>query len=101
MAKTGSAILERDVIRKTFAAVRDLPIEKIRMSMMQGVASGWPDYLVVLPGGRSLWIEFKRPGAKPTKLQAHRMALLAALGHACIVVDDAKAGAAAIRAAAA
>lgn len=90
-------MLERDVIRKTLAAVKPLGIPHIRMAMMNGVTSGWPDYLFLLPGGRTLWIEFKKPGAKPTALQAHRLATLDALGFECAVIDDHEKGAAQIR----
>lgn len=81
-------MLERDVIRKTLAGVKDLGIAHIRMTFMQGAASGWPDYFFLLPGGKTLWIEFKRPGGKPTALQAYRMAALHALGFRCYVIDD-------------
>jgi hypothetical protein len=42
---------------------------------------GWPDYLILLPGGRSFWIEFKVPGEGPTPLQEQRIAALMDLGH--------------------
>lgn len=32
---------------------------------------GWPDRAVVLPNGRTLFVEFKRPGQKPDPLQEH------------------------------
>ena len=92
------AMLERDVIRKTLAGVKHLRIPHIRMTMMQGASAGWPDYLFILPNGRSLWIEFKAPGKKPTKLQKHRMAILAAQGHRCAVVDNPEHGIAVIEA---
>jgi len=81
-------MLERDVIRKTHALIKNLPIERVRMTMMQGASAGWPDYLYMLPNGQSIWIEYKRPGGKPTALQKHRLALLEELGHACAVADD-------------
>lgn len=34
---------------------------------------GWPDHLFISPTGDHIWIEFKRPGKKPTKLQWHRI----------------------------
>lgn len=42
---------------------------------------GWPDRLFLIPGGRPLLIEFKRPGEKPDPLQEHRLATLKALGY--------------------
>ena len=41
---------------------------------------GWPDTILVFPGGFTLWVEFKRPGKKPRKLQYHRIAQLRAQG---------------------
>ena len=34
---------------------------------------GWPDRIAILPDGTHVWIELKRNGKKPTKLQHHRM----------------------------
>ena len=60
--------------------------------------AGWPDRLVVLPRGRTLWAEFKRPGSEgPRPLQEHRMALLTGLGHDVAWFDDAAAALAALR----
>lgn len=42
---------------------------------------GWPDYLVLMPGGCSMWIEFKAPGQRPTPLQITRFEALRELGH--------------------
>ena len=43
--------------------------------------TGYPDRLIVLPFGQVLWIEFKRPGEEPRKLQDHRIERLNKLGH--------------------
>lgn len=45
----------------------------------------WPDRLVVLPGGASVWIEFKREGEDPTPDQAHLHRRLSALGQHVVV----------------
>jgi len=34
---------------------------------------GWPDRIVIGHTGKHLWLELKREGKKPTKLQDHRM----------------------------
>ena len=34
---------------------------------------GWPDHLFINRHGYHLWIEFKKPGEKPSKLQEHRI----------------------------
>lgn len=81
-------MLERDVIRKVIRVAKQLDIPYIRMSFMSGAAAGWPDYCFLLPGGKTLWIEFKATGKKPTALQTVRMAQLHALGFPVYVVDD-------------
>jgi hypothetical protein len=49
---------------------------------------GWPDRLFFGPDGRSLMVEFKRPGEKlrPQQRATHRR--LFGLGHPVIVVDS-------------
>lgn len=46
-----------------------------------------PDRLVLMPGGRALFVECKRPGAKPTPAQAREHDRLRALGFTVEVVD--------------
>jgi hypothetical protein len=50
---------------------------------------GWPDRLVLLPGGRAAFVELKRPGGAARKLQLHVHARLRALGFEVAVCDDA------------
>lgn len=45
--------------------------------------SGVPDRLIVLPGGKVGFLELKRPGGEPRKLQKRQMIFLQKLG--CIV----------------
>lgn len=49
---------------------------------------GFPDRLTLCPGSKFFWIEFKRPGCKPTKLQKHIHKYLRSLGHNVYVVDN-------------
>lgn len=51
---------------------------------------GVPDRLVVLPGGRVGFVELKRPGEHPGKLQAFRLEELENLGCYAAVVDSLK-----------
>lgn len=60
---------------------------------------GWPDRLVLLPGGRCVFIELKRPGGKARALQLHVHAKLRALGFEVAVCDNAVAAAAFVYAA--
>ena len=48
---------------------------------------GAPDRIVLLPGGRVLWVECKRPGARPRPLQARLHDQLRALGQVVLVLD--------------
>jgi len=32
---------------------------------------GWPDRMLLAPNGQMAWMEFKRPGEAPTKMQEH------------------------------
>ena len=49
---------------------------------------GYPDRLVVLPGGKVVWVELKSKGRKPSKVQQVRMAELTDLGHVVKVIDN-------------
>lgn len=53
-------------------------------------ASGWPDIIGCLPGGRFLGIEVKQPGGKPSKTQRELMGALEAFGALVIVATDVK-----------
>lgn len=52
-----------------------------------GFGEGWPDYMF-LWNGQILFIEFKKPGEKPTALQVHVQNELRDLGFQVEVVDD-------------
>lgn len=49
---------------------------------------GYPDRLIVLPGGMVLWVELKSKGRKPSKIQRARMAVLISMGHAVCIIDN-------------
>ena len=59
----------------------------IRLHFGKGAARGWPDD-VFIRDGRHVWVEFKRPGAKPTKLQELRHVALYNAGAEVYVVDS-------------
>ena len=42
---------------------------------------GWPDRIVVLPRGQTIWVELKRPDGRVAPLQQWRSAKLRKLGH--------------------
>jgi hypothetical protein len=64
-------------------------VPSIRMVFRYGVRAGWPDVLFLIPGGAPLFIEFKSPGKKPTKLQLFRIRKLKELGYNVHVCDGA------------
>ena len=49
---------------------------------------GYPDRLLVLPGGGVIWVELKSKGRKPTKIQQIRMTELTGMGHSVRVIDN-------------
>ena len=49
---------------------------------------GVPDRIVLLPGGRVIFVELKAPGKKPTPLQAKMHDRLRALGFDVRVIDS-------------
>ena len=85
--------------------MRRAPLEKTIVAnvMAQGRALGWwvtkfhgnaysmsgvPDVLAI-KDGRAAWLECKRPGEDPTKIQLHRMRELSAAGCPVAVVTSA------------
>lgn len=42
--------------------------------------NGMPDRVVLMPGAKAVWVELKRPGAKPRKLQLKMHGRLRAYG---------------------
>lgn len=51
---------------------------------------GYPDRLLVLPGGSVVWVELKSKGRKPTKIQQMRIAGLRNRGHYVWIIDNRK-----------
>lgn len=49
---------------------------------------GWPDRLVILPKGQVVWLEFKVPKGRLTKLQEYVHDWLRRQGHRVEVVTD-------------
>lgn len=61
-----------------------------RTDQKSGIAVGWPDYSLFLPGGKTLLIEFKQKGKKPTAEQQATIDQLKGLGHDVRVLYDAE-----------
>ena len=50
--------------------------------------AGVPDRLVLLPGGRTVFVEMKAPGKKPSVLQRAQIRRIKNLGHTAVVIDS-------------
>lgn len=64
----------------------------IVLKLNNKASDGWPDRLFLRPEGESFFIEFKRKGETPRKLQEFRIANLLSMGHTVYVVDNAEEG---------
>lgn len=62
---------------------------KIKVCKVQFVETGHPDRLFILQNGLHVWIEFKRPGEVPSRLQYYRIRELQNLGAVATWTDDA------------
>ena len=51
------------------------------------LANGYPDRLCLFSGGRSIWVELKSTGKRPTQLQVHRLHQLREMGHWAVWAD--------------
>jgi hypothetical protein len=61
----------------------------IKLSTFNGMGTaGWPDYFFLARPCRVLFIEFKAPKEKPSKLQADRIKKLRQVGATVEVIDD-------------
>lgn len=81
-------MLERDVIRRVVKWAQTNGVLCARMHMGRGVQAGYPDYLMLLPNGKSVWMEFKGTGGKLSELQRVRIAQLRAQGQLVYVISD-------------
>lgn len=78
---------EGKVVDAAKRAAKDCGVVFIRMSFRPGVATGWPDVLILGPGGFTLWMECKRRGKQPTPMQIERKKILEAYGHMWVKPD--------------
>lgn len=53
--------------------------------------NGMPDRLILIPGGRVVFVEVKAPGKKPTPLQEKRAQELREMGFSVYMVDSVEA----------
>lgn len=81
-AEVSEKAIERYLVEQ--AKLNGLPCLKYSNPNMVG----YPDRLLVLPGGGVIWVELKSRGRKPTKIQQLRMAELSEMGHTVRVIDN-------------
>lgn len=77
--------LEKTIVAKVMETARSLGWLAMKNHGSNFSLRGLPDVLVI-KDGRAAWMEVKRPGEEPTKIQAHRMRELAAAGCPCTTV---------------
>jgi hypothetical protein len=84
---------EAKLLRETqrYATAHGVPC--IRLVFHRGIAAGWPDLLLLIPGGKPLWLELKAPTGKLTALQTIRYLTLSERGYNVAVaynINDAR-----------
>lgn len=77
-------MLEKQVEQYLIRRVKSLGGLSLKLTSLIGI----PDRLVLLPGGRCVFVELKRPGEHPRKLQEIRMKQLRRLGFKTYVADS-------------
>ncbi len=77
-------ILERDIEKKLVAEVKKRGGKVLKQTGEAGI----PDRLVIAPDAVCAFIELKRPGSRPRKLQLQRKKELESLGFQVYVVDS-------------
>jgi hypothetical protein len=85
-------VLEKDIEKAFVDALRPMGLIVLKFNLQGN--TGWPDRLIIGPDGKTVWVELKRPGEEPTKLQRYRHSQLRERNHEVGVFDDAKKAAA-------
>lgn len=83
---TAPALLESARERRTVARLERLDARMHVPKFSPDGQRGWPDRVILLPGGFALFVEFKRDGQRERPLQTHRRNELMRLGFVCFVV---------------
>lgn len=81
--------LEKTIVNNVMAVARQLGWWTLKNHGSQFSVAGLPDVLCI-KDGRAVWMEAKRPGEDPTRIQEHRMREL--IGHGCPVAVVRSAG---------
>ena len=79
-------VSEKAIEKYLFSQVKELGGVCLKYSNPN--MAGYPDRVVLLPGGKTIWVELKSKGKKPTALQQIRIGSMKLLGHHVFVIDD-------------
>jgi hypothetical protein len=80
--KPKESSIEKAFVRK----LKELGVESLKLELQHN--AGWPDRLVLIPGGRPIFIELKRPGENLRALQVERISFLKSIGYDARVFLD-------------
>jgi VRR-NUC domain len=82
-------VLEKNLQRSCIRYATSLGALCVKLSALGRYGNaGFPDYLIILPNGRVLFVEFKAPNGALTKLQEHWQAKLRAAHQQVHTVDS-------------
>jgi Holliday junction resolvase len=80
--------LEKTIVNSVMAVARSMGYWVMKNHGSQFSVAGLPDVLCIREG-RVVWLEAKRPGEEPTRIQEHRMRELIGVGCPVAVVRSA------------
>ena len=80
--------LEKTIVNNVMAVARSMGYWTMKNHGSQFSVAGLPDVLCI-KAGRAVWLEAKRPGEEPTRIQEHRMRELIKVGCPVAVVRSA------------
>lgn len=72
------SVLEKDIEGKASEYAESIGYLPLKINVVG--ERGWPDHVFINRNGHHVWIEFKKLGKKPSKLQYHRLKQLTEQG---------------------
>lgn len=78
--------LETTIETRFYDRMKDRGIVAVKLNLRS--RRHFPDRMIILPFGRTVFIEFKRPGEEPRRAQTRNHEWLRARGHIVGVFDD-------------
>lgn len=80
------SILEKDIEKRLVREVKKLG--GLCLKWVSPGNSGVPDRIVLMPSGKAIFVELKRPGGREGALQRYWKVTLEALGFGCYTIYD-------------